>query len=51
MASEELKHRLDGPADTGMQHEHTVAIDGVPAESDEEDDSGVPDLNAAMPDP
>ena len=51
LASEELKHRLDGPADTGMQHEHTVAIDGVVAESDEEDDSGVPDLNAAMPDP
>ncbi len=56
LATEELKHRLEGPADTGCageRHEQTVAVDGEMAESDEEaeENEGEPHFNAAIPDP
>ena len=52
VTSEELRHRLEGPADTGIdagcvRHEQTVAVDGERVESEDE---GELDLNAALPD-
>ncbi len=50
--SEFLKHRLSGPADTGVagvEHEQVAAVDGEAVESDEEDDED-PHTNAALPD-
>ena len=54
LAGEELAHRLEGPSDTGtagIRHEQTLAIDGVAAESEGEEDGDEPHLNQAIPDP
>ena len=55
VASEELKHRLEGPADAGgagVLHEHTVRVDGEEVESDSGSDDGDPArAPVAIPDP
>ncbi len=53
LATGDLEHRLEGPADTGtagVAHEQVSAIDGVEVEEASDEEGGLPDLNAALPD-
>ena len=52
--SEQLKHRMEGPADAcAAAHESVVRVDGeeCASEHEAEEEEGENDLNAALPDP
>ena len=53
IATGELQHRLEGPADTGsagVAHERCVAIDGTEVTECDEDCDALADHHAALPD-
>ena len=54
LATEELKQKLDGPADTGTAgldaHERIAAIDGSKVEECSDEEGGTADMHAALPD-